>query len=597
MKSGVAPASLLSRGVSQSRRAADRRTDANPMQRLSLPEQALWVCLVLGLVLWKTHFGTAPLVFSDSFQYFSVAEHVREGRYGWTSIINFDAERSFGAVPAPMITLSPGYGVLTGLVSLGGLAVERGAALVSCVATLLSLLVLGWIGVLQGLPRRWIRLVLAAFALNSFVLKYASAAMSEALFGLLAIMGLALLIRSLVPRVPLRGSWVLALLSGLSLGASYWVRSPGVFLVVGLCVLTLMICIERGPRASLRHVVASTVAIATVALGMARNVSIAGDWRGGETKAVSHGVLEVLGRTRTTLDDLMLGSVPLADSIGLHLLFVLSLAFATLVAWRGYVAWRRTTCEPSGAGRFGRLEIVLLGGSYIVCCVYAGFFTVLPYGPRLLAPAIPFVLLLGAGLATEYGQAGDNQNWLRWPVRIAIAMAIGSYGWLNLSWFRAVPSLSDPHALAQRLGAPAVGGGTLADMVIKTAGPDGVVVATEAATTGYLLGLPVIALAPTESSETLWDEAQTRAVVRRFGARVLLVNAPPVGSDPALTLPSLFLAGLLRGEAPAWLEPAGRSAHVAVYRVRLNGSYASTSDVPRERPNSQPRSNAIISTK
>ena len=41
-----------------------------------------------------------------------------QGLFGYTSLIHYDVERSFGVVPAPMVTFAMGYPVLISAISL-----------------------------------------------------------------------------------------------------------------------------------------------------------------------------------------------------------------------------------------------------------------------------------------------------------------------------------------------------------------------------------------------------------------------------------------------------------------------------------------------
>ncbi len=58
--------------------------------------------------------GFAPETGQDSFQYFSVAQNALDGRFAYTSLVHFDAERSFGVIPALVGDFPPGIPVHTG---------------------------------------------------------------------------------------------------------------------------------------------------------------------------------------------------------------------------------------------------------------------------------------------------------------------------------------------------------------------------------------------------------------------------------------------------------------------------------------------------
>ena len=61
-----------------------------------------WSIAGVLLLLWRLYPHFTPALNHDSFQYLSGAVNTLQGHWGWTSLIHFDAERSFGTVPAPI---------------------------------------------------------------------------------------------------------------------------------------------------------------------------------------------------------------------------------------------------------------------------------------------------------------------------------------------------------------------------------------------------------------------------------------------------------------------------------------------------------------
>jgi hypothetical protein len=140
-----------------------------------------------------------------------------------------------------------------------------------------------------------------------------------------------------------------------------------------------------------------------------------------------------------------------------------------------------------------------------------------------------------------------------------------AYALLNLEWFRDVRGLADPVAFAQRLDRASLqGASTPRRAILEAAGASGTVVATEGPLLAWTLGLPTLALLGPPFAAQEWTEDAVRAELRRYRARVLVVNAPPPGF--AAGPPSPFLAELLRGEVPAWLEVLAQTPDVIVLR-------------------------------
>ena len=85
-------------------------TTADPgLPRIDL---SAWIGLVAVLMLLRALPAFAPALSPDSFQYLSTAKNMLQGLFGYTSLIHYDVERSFGVVPAPMVTFAMGYPIL-----------------------------------------------------------------------------------------------------------------------------------------------------------------------------------------------------------------------------------------------------------------------------------------------------------------------------------------------------------------------------------------------------------------------------------------------------------------------------------------------------
>ena len=179
--------------------------------------------------------ASGPLLGNDSFQYLSMADNAVHGRIAFTSIVQYDAERSLGVIPAPVVTFPAGYPLAVALVSRLGLNFETAALLISALSMIACVPILAWLASRLGLSTGARIVVLAAFSINALVSKYGADALSEGLFTLLVLVGAALLVSARLHSAgETRRLWLAA---GLAFGAAYFVRYAGLFLVVGLGVL------------------------------------------------------------------------------------------------------------------------------------------------------------------------------------------------------------------------------------------------------------------------------------------------------------------------------------------------------------------------
>ena len=115
-----------------------------------------------------------------------------QGLFGYTSLIHYDVERSFGVVPAPMVTFAMGYPVLISAISLFGVSLQSAAWIVSATSTVACVPVLAWIARRMGLTRVFCNAVIGCFVINGAVVEFGGSALSEAPFALCLLLGTAL---------------------------------------------------------------------------------------------------------------------------------------------------------------------------------------------------------------------------------------------------------------------------------------------------------------------------------------------------------------------------------------------------------------------
>jgi hypothetical protein len=105
------------------------------MRRVQQPETWVWTCVSAILIALRLDFGFAQSLCNDSFQYLSMAYHALNGHFAYTSLVHFDAERSFGVLPAPMVTFPAGYSWAIAAVTRIGVSMETASLIVSVVST------------------------------------------------------------------------------------------------------------------------------------------------------------------------------------------------------------------------------------------------------------------------------------------------------------------------------------------------------------------------------------------------------------------------------------------------------------------------------
>lgn len=507
--------------------------------------------------------GFKPGIAHDSFQYLSVAEQAVRGRFGETGVIHFDAERSFGRVPAPLVTFPLGYPSLIALVRLTGMSLLHAALVLNVVATLGCVVLAWWISGRLGLRPGIRGAVMAGIVCNGALLQFALTASTEMTFTVLVTGGAALLLRARESGKDLR--WWIA--SGVAFGAAYHVRYAGLFLIIGLFGLAARHVLSRRRGLLLGYGVAASTAVLFVAVGMARNILLVGNWRGGNEKAVSNALVDVLAQTGRAANGLVMGPPGTAPTVSLILrvLFVAAVVITTVMLWR---ARRGAPAPYLVAGQDARsretrdyaCDLLLLVGAYSAFMFYAALTTVISYGTRMFVPLVPLLAVLAGVWLSRWLPAGDTPLLRHSP---ALAAAFGLYVVLNVISF-ASPLVDRATVVVAQLNGRTDSGATIRELIDATG--RGVVVANHGQALGFLLGRPTVSLVGPHYSNTEWDEQRVRDVVDRYSAVALVITAPNP-AQPASTdlIPSPFVGSLAEGQAPEWMRLVGRSGPVSVY--------------------------------
>lgn len=514
--------------------------------------------------------GSAPAIAHDSFQYLAVAEQALDGHIGETSLVHFDAERSFGRVPAPMVTFPVGYPLVVAVLGAAGFDLTTGAMVVNVGCALICVVLLWWMTGMLRLPH-WARhTVLGLTVVNGTLLLFATTASTEMLFTTVVLAGCALMLRAYLTdgRVTL-GAWAA---SGIAFGAAYHVRYAGIFLVLGLGVVAVRHLIRRRRELLLGSVIAGATASLLVGAGMLRNILLVGNWRGGNEKEVTNALANVAVQTVRAINGLVLGPLTSSPDLTLVPRAVFALLVALLVVL--LVARRRGIDAPtplSPRARIFALDLLILVAVYCGFMFYAGLTTVISYGTRMFMPMIPLLaLLIGVGLFRLTAPASLSVPQML-PYRGVLVTLLVGYIAFNLAALR-IPGVDRASPVLDQLQTRTNTGTTLRDVITRYAPEGRTIVATNGQALGYELDRPTVSLVGPHYSGMVWTEAAVRDVVSRYHAAALVVTAPNPLQPPSTDLiPSAFIESLARGESPGWLRLVSRAGPVSVY-VPVPGS-------------------------
>lgn len=559
------------RQVLSSTEHATRQGEANSIGALTL-DVFIWICVLLTVLTIFVRTGFDSTLGQDSFQYLSVARNALDGRLGQTSLVHFDAERSFGVVPAPMVTFPPGYAYAIAFAGLTGLPLAKAGLLISVASMIACVPMLAWVTHALGLSRAARNMVVAAFVTNAAVIQMATKVASDALFTGLALFGICIFVHARRSRgeTPL---WVWLCL-GITFGMAYAVRYAALFFMVGLTLVAIRHLLQSNRELASRIAIATAVAGVAAIAGIARNLALVGNWRGGNDKPVSNPIISVLLETVRGVNRLLLGP---GSGVEGGTTVARAALVALVVAGLGWLVQRQMR---SGAMRQQAhtnastvdivLDMMILAVTYLACLFYAGLKSVIDYGdPRYIAPLLPMILLV-VSVGAQKLFDGVSRSAIRWPV-LAFVASLGIYIYLNLLILQAPPK-PGWLPIATALDAKSTDGRTARDVAHDIVASDGVIVANGGQIMGHLLARRTISLVGTHFSTIEWGEHSVRDVARQFKATAIVIYAPSSKeewSDGGL-IPSAFVRQLARGDHPAWLHLRYRSENLFVYEPRLD---------------------------
>ena len=480
--------------------------------RLPMIDVWVWTGIAALLLLIRVSPGFAPDLYNDSFQYLSVAGNTLDGQFGQTSLVHFDVERSFGTIPAPSVTTAAGLSTVIALLSLAGLSLQGAALVVSVVSTVACVPLLAWIAGQFGFSRLLRNVVLACFVFNGAAIQFGAAALSEALFTFVVLLGLALLVAAQFHRET--GAWWLWATAGLAFGGAYLVRYAGLFFVIGLGLLVVRHLLTNNRSLARGHALALAVSILPVAAGIARNIALVGDWRGGNAKVAGDPLPTVL------LDVVRGASAPfLGSSPGTLLLrgsfVVLFLAAIVWLIW-SYMRGRDAQARIRPGTVSILTDFLILAAVYTAGVIYAGLFSVIPPNPRYFVPLTPMLLLIvGAALQGLLASPGRGSRATRDVPVILLGASFCVYMLLNIVAFRQ-PPIDRAALVASQMDMVSGDGTSARASILAHVGANQVIIANNGQAVGYVLGLPTVSLVGPHYTDVEWDEATIRETARRI---------------------------------------------------------------------------------
>jgi hypothetical protein len=514
-----------------------------------------------ALVAVRVIAATGPLLGNDSFQYLSMAENAVHGQIGVSSIVQFDAERSLGVIPTPVVTFPAGYPLVVALVSRLGFTFETAALLISALSMIACVPILAWLTSRMGLSTGARIVILGAFSMNALVSKYGGSALSEGLFTLVVMVGAALLVSAQM-RPPGEGGrlWLAA---GVAFGAAYFVRYAGLFLVVGLGVVCVRHLAARDHRVARGYAIALAGAGVAVLLGVVRNLVLVGRWQGGNEQFIPHDLVATLIQTAQSINAIVVygpGHTSDAATVIARVL-VLGLLYLVVLLVSGSYVRHRARASPDPAAPIA-IDLLLLVIVYGVLMFAAALTSPISNSVRLFVPVAPLLLLSLGFVVDRMIRVVPRESVAR---RVSLLLLLASfipYAFLNISAV-GEPRTQDPSLVAAAFDASAPGSPSARAVIADLAGADGVIVASNGQEVGYALHRRTISFADPE-----WSDSTLRAAIEAYHAAAVVISRRPIGpgvSDLESDQPSPLLVELFNGTSPAWLKLVHRSADILIY--------------------------------
>ncbi len=532
------------------------------LTRLTNTERTIWGILLFALVALKLHGVWQPALGNDSYLYLSVAQNTHSGEFAKTSIVHFDVERSFGVIPAPMVSFPPGYPTALAALELVGLDGESAGLVVSLLSALATVYLLGALAESLALHSSAARALLALYVFNAATLLYSSTVLSEGLFTALVTGGTVALVIGRNEVDSTRWRW---LLGGLLFGLAYWVRYAGLFMIVGLgCVTVAAVFLDRRRRITEGFVLATVCACTIAGCGLGRNLREGGHWDGGRAKVVHASAIAVAAETVRAANSLAFGPGQWSSTALWRLLAIACVVFAVAVVCvplsRARVQARLLT-QPEGAIR----DLLILIVVYVAAMFHAGMSTANSFSDRMFVPIMPLILVvLVATWQRGFLGADVRYSWRR-RVLVVLAVGFGLYATLNVAVFLSSSYANAAQEVARVDEFANDQGRSAADAIIALAGRDGVLMANFGQATGYYYQRRTVSLISPDYSDLAWTEGAVHDAMRQYQVCALILRLKVGGAGEHDLLGSDFLKSLSVREPPDWLETVFRDDGVMVF--------------------------------
>lgn len=537
---------------------------AMPARLAMVLVSSVLLCLVIGdKLLWQAE----PFQPNDTFQYYSAARNALDGHVGYTSIVHFDEERAFGTIPAPLVHFPVGYPLLlAGVVALG-LTLDQAAVAINALAAILCLALIATAAQRLRLSLLATTAALGGFVLNPAISRWTTTASTEMAFT--AIITAGVLWLALPGRDKSSPTIAEALLAGLLIGLSYYVRYAGLFLLVGLGATTIVAFLRSGRPQFRQYGVATLVSGALMAAGLIRNMLVVGTWRGGEKEAW-HAPLRVAAETIRAVDQLLLGERVGVTQLAAHMFwFVIVAAVVSMALWLG-----RAASGSAGGTKSPQVrDFVAVAGTimaaYSLCMFYAGVTTVISYGSRMFVPMLPLTLILiGCGIDSVRSRLSSSAR----PMQLAAVGGIGVLmcGYVLLNVPQAVRPVdnSKTDRIRAALFNDESTGQSAARALREALGAHRRILANDGQAIGYLSEIDTVSLVSMEYSTTTWTEAELQKTARTFDVGAFVIRRPDSNeAGNADVVPSEYVMRLANLTHPEWLVPVYVTEALVIYRV------------------------------
>ncbi len=507
---------------------------------------------VLSIFLYSRRVA-APELANDSYQYLDAASHLASGGCLCTEVAHFDEQLKWARMPIPFVHFGPGYPIAIAGLKMLGVQVETAGYFLSVTAFLAVICLIWLIGYYLAVQPWAIALVCLVWSVNSNALDFGVSVATDCLFTAL-LAGICALVAYDIRKFDRSRPMVLLAVGALT-GIEYWLRQPGLFLLLPLCLYLVW----RGalhPRSRPYAWGAFAIAGLLMVPVTIRNIVLTDSWNSGFANGRHTPWKAVLSDTLKAPYHILFGDSAVARLNIWTAIFLLS---AFVILWRAYANRRRGFASNGMTENSG----TILGWLFVYAVTFtagilaAELSTYAASEVRYNFPVFPLVLV---GCAVLF-QLADGRIG-----RIAAVICVLSVAMIDARSVlaaRVADQSSLPADLLQQQVQPGV---TIRSYIKNTVPPASVLVATEGQAVYYLLKRPVVSIIEPQYSLHTWSESDLKAVMQSFGARYFLVfpgagnvRAPEQEASP-------FLRALRDGQPPAWLTVAARTPGVILYR-------------------------------